>query len=173
MNWRNDGAEPFGGHVCSSCCTYCAMPIAIMPHTRCCCWLYWKLCSLQRTTYSCAALFCAALLAAAVSTAVLRKQCSHGSLKRIGCVCGSNSNAGYSPVREEFAELVGGIDENIELRRRLPIQSKHVGGEVVDVHLRERRASRFDARVWADGTAPSALRSSRTVAKERSTESVD
>jgi hypothetical protein len=27
--------------------------------------------------------------------------------------------------------------------------------------------------VWADGTAPSALRSSRTVAKERSTESVD
>ena len=139
MNWRNDGAEPFGGHVCSSCCTYCAMPIAIMPHTRCCCWLYWKLCSLQRTTYSCAALFCAALLAAAVSTAVLRKQCSHGSLKRIGCVCGSNSNAGYSPVREEFAELVGGIDENIELRRRLPLR-KHVGWEVAPTSTSESNA---------------------------------
>ena len=73
----------------------------------------------------------------------------------------------HSPVREEFAELVGGIDENIELRRRLPIKSKHVGGEVVDVHFRERRASRFDARVWANGTAPSALWSSRTVAKGR------
>ena len=78
----------------------------------------------------------------------------------------------HSPVREEFAELVGGIDENIELRRRLPIQSKHVGGEVVDIHFRERRASRFDARVWPNGTAPIGT-AVFAHCGERSTESVD
>ena len=69
--------------------------------------------------------------------------------------CADQSFVGHSPVREELAELVGGIDESIELRRRLPIR-KHVGGEVVDVHLRERRARRFDARVWAL-TAPATV----------------
>jgi hypothetical protein len=42
-------------------------------------------------------------------------------------------------VREEFAELVGGIDENIELRRRLPLR-KHVGWEVAPTSTSESNA---------------------------------